>query len=673
MSLAAALLLAAPAGAGPAPPPQGRLDESTIWYVDDDATGFGTGAADDPFISVTYAVSRPEVADGDTVAVLPGSYLNESIQVDGLALTIVSTEGPGATTLYGPPPVFGRGTSVLFARGATTEVVLEGFRITGGTGSLEASGFVEFVGGGVSVIAGARVALRDCEFEGNYADRGGDVYARGAGIAIEDCAFLGPGCGAKGEAIYARDASLSATGCTFRDQRTGPVGAPQGGGAVLVEHTTATIAHSTFLRNGSALFGAHVWGRNSSLRIVSCELRGGTAFAGGGLAVLGGDLTMSDTLVEQNVAIASPGGGLFASGASVEISRCAFRTNVIQGQREGGAVALLASQLVASDSEFDGNVAHRGGAVDVGLSSDASFDGCRFCNNRAQVDGAAVLGAFEATRCVVAANEIGGPAGTPPNSAALSGYGVLERCTITGNTVGGSAVSGRFALHATIAWGNTPMDVVTSASVSRSIVGSYVAPKGQVAWTTSADPRLWSTAGPELLPDSPAIDALPLELGPDPDGSAAEIGADAYSVFDLAPGYDRDLGNVACAGAPNSTGESASLRAMGSLDRSMDRLVVAGDGFPPAAPAIVLASTATGVTPLPASTGPLCIALPLVRVTPEARFTRFDGTFAARVPVTQSPFGGGAGSTWTLQVWFRDVVGAARSGVSSARTVTLLP
>jgi len=673
MPLVAALLLsAAPVPlAGPVSP--SAAGGGTLWYVDDDATSFGTGTAADPFISVTYAVSRPEVSSGDVVVVLPGDYLNEAIRVEGRQLTIVSSDGAGATTLYGPDLPFGGRSSILFAEGAATQVAVQGFRFTGGTGSLEASGFLEPVGGAVSVTGGARVSLHGCEFEGNTAARGGDVYARGAAVAAVDCAFLGPGTDARGEAIYARDASLTATGCTFVDLRSGPAGAPEGGGAVLVEHSTALIADSEFAANGSDLFGAHVWGRSASVRLESCDLRGGTAFAGGAVAMLGGELSMADTVVEDNVAIASPGGGLFASGADVDLARCAFRGNEIQGAREGGAVALLVSRLVAADSAFTGNVADRGGAVDVGITSSASFTGCRFADNRARADGAALIGAVEARRCVFAGNRVDGPSGTPPGSAVLSGRGVLERCTIVGNASGEAAVRGRFVVEASIAWANAPRDVVTSAGVSRSIVGALQAPRGMVVWTSRADPLLWSEESPELMPGSPAIDALPGEFGLDPDGSAREIGADVYSVFDRAPGFAQDLGSVACAGATNSTGGAASLSAVGALERASDRLVVAGAGFPPGAPAIVLASTTVGATPLPASAGPLCIAGSLVRVTPEASFTRPDGTFAARVPVARPPFSGGAGGTWTLQVWFRDAVGGSTSGVSAGRTVTLTP
>ena len=71
----------------------------TIWYVDDDnCPGPGSGTQEDPFCKIQDGINA--ASDGDTVLVLPGTYI-ENINFLGKAITLMSSDGPEVTTIDG--------------------------------------------------------------------------------------------------------------------------------------------------------------------------------------------------------------------------------------------------------------------------------------------------------------------------------------------------------------------------------------------------------------------------------------------------------------------------------------------------------------------------------------------------------------------------------------------
>ena len=68
--------------------------------------------------------------NGDTVLVAPGTYL-ENIDFEGKAITLKSELGPDVTTIDGNRA----GSVVIFENQETTNSVLDGFKITNGTGT----------------------------------------------------------------------------------------------------------------------------------------------------------------------------------------------------------------------------------------------------------------------------------------------------------------------------------------------------------------------------------------------------------------------------------------------------------------------------------------------------------------------------------------------------------
>lgn len=74
-------------------------------------------------------------ADGDTVIVRPGIY-EENINFLGKAITLRSEQGPRVTVIDGSSAEYpDSGNVVLFINGESYDSLIEGFTITGGTGS----------------------------------------------------------------------------------------------------------------------------------------------------------------------------------------------------------------------------------------------------------------------------------------------------------------------------------------------------------------------------------------------------------------------------------------------------------------------------------------------------------------------------------------------------------
>jgi len=116
--------------------------------------------------------------------VAPGTY-PEIIDLLGKAVTVRSSGGAQETTIDGQ----GNGSVVTCAGGEGPGTVLEGFTITGGTGSDPGTG--ELCGGGMYVAGGSSATVTGCTFTGNTAELGGGLYNLGFAPVVADSVFCG--------------------------------------------------------------------------------------------------------------------------------------------------------------------------------------------------------------------------------------------------------------------------------------------------------------------------------------------------------------------------------------------------------------------------------------------------------------------------------------------------
>jgi len=185
------------------------------------AFGLARGATlrvPDDYAAIQAAIDAS--ADGDTVLVAPGQYvITEPITFRGKAIAVKSEDGPDETTIrMGTPTDPERASVAVFESNETSDSVIDGFTITGGKGSLEASRN-ECVGGGIFFNASSGT-VRSCAIMQNTAMHGGGILCTNpCSPNLIDCtiaensAELGHGGG-----VFAYGgSSASVTNCIIRD------------------------------------------------------------------------------------------------------------------------------------------------------------------------------------------------------------------------------------------------------------------------------------------------------------------------------------------------------------------------------------------------------------------------------------------------------------------------
>ncbi len=131
------------------------------------------------YLTIQEAIDA--AVDGDEVEVHPGNY-NEAIDFLGKAIRVYSTDGPEVTTIDGT----GNFHVVQCVSGEGSDTVLDGFTITGGTGT-DYGG--QFRGGGMYNI-GSSPTVTNCTFSGNTATaHGGGMVNFGSNPTVTNCTF----------------------------------------------------------------------------------------------------------------------------------------------------------------------------------------------------------------------------------------------------------------------------------------------------------------------------------------------------------------------------------------------------------------------------------------------------------------------------------------------------
>ena len=135
------------------------------------------------------------------------------------------------------------------------------------------------------------------------------------------------------------------------------------------------------------------------------------------------------------------------------------------------------------------------------------------------------------------------------------------------------------------------------------------------------------------------------------------------------------VGTQLCAGSVNSTDQPATLTTIGSLDSSLNQLVLGVDGLPQGTPGFFIVSpqTSPGVTPS-GSQGILCLTGSIGRILDSLATASNTGQVSWQQNLTMIPQPTGtvsvmAGSTWHFQHWYRDVNPIPTSNFSSAVSI----
>ena len=311
-----------------------------------------------------------EAGNGDEIVVAEGIY-EETIDFHGKAILLRSSAGAAVTTI--DATVIG-GSVVTCTSGEGSGTVLQGFTITGGTGTFDGT---HRVGGGMNNFL-SDATVTDCIFTGNMAELGGGMNNFLSNPTVTGCTFTGNesalGGGMQNSAsnptvtactfsgntafvgggLYNDISSATATDCSF-DGNSATLGG--GGGIFNSFFSTSTIVHCTFSDNtASDWLGGGLFNVSSTLTLHNCRFSGNSAREGGGLNVDGSAVTLFGSTFYGNEATEFGGGGVFVGSASTAtVVNCTFVANIAPAGILGTAIdsldstASLANSIVWND------------------------------------------------------------------------------------------------------------------------------------------------------------------------------------------------------------------------------------------------------------------------------------------------------------------------------------
>jgi CSLREA domain-containing protein len=203
-----------------------------------------------------------------------------------------------------------------------------------------------------------------------------------------------------------------------------------------------TGADTSSLQDGGAIFA------RAHLSILACRISGNAAIQhGGGIRVLFGELTMSESTIWGNSA--RVGGGI--SGTYVTVTDSEIFDNVAT-ERGGG----IRGGIVRVDrSTISGNTANSGGGIYGDRS--VTVEGCTISNNSAIQDGGGIYSSGSVT--VISSTVSDNRAGRAGGGIVTIGGVTVTNSTISGNTAeiygGGIRASGNVMVTGSIFSGNS--------------------------------------------------------------------------------------------------------------------------------------------------------------------------------------------------------------------------
>lgn len=319
---------------------------SGTWYVNDDASGAGTGFSwNDAFDQVQKAMAAASA--GDQVWVAEGSYTMSLAATDPVLTMKNGVDVYGGfygdetdLTQRGDPTDYptildGQNTSTHVIVGASN-VRLDGFTVTRGH-SYESEGSV---GGGMYNINRQNITLANCVFDSNYAYwQGGAIYNSTSSIVIDSCSFTNNKSdkhnASYGGAIENITTYHVITNSYFADNYSDA----SGGAIYNWDHSEGEITNCTFVDNiGQWSGGGGVRNLDSSPSITNCTFINNFSDSGGAMALWNSYSVISNCLMIGNSA-RWYGGAIYATNAGLpKIINCTI-TNNTANQKGGGFFA----------------------------------------------------------------------------------------------------------------------------------------------------------------------------------------------------------------------------------------------------------------------------------------------------------------------------------------------
>ncbi len=250
----------------------GRLDECSGEFI----VG-GSGYS-------TIQAALTAATKGVTVLVGPGTY-HGHFAISGNGVSIRSINGAAETVLDGSGEPGGVSDSIITVGGSGYGgTVIDGFTFRNGTSGHAFDG--ARVGGAISIISAPAVAITNCAFEFNHADRGGAIFGFDTSSLVQNCTFSSNSAAYDGGAVeFMAGDGWQIRGCSM-SSNTAPMG-----GAVYLDGTDGLLADSTFMLNSATESGGAIaWDSTGAFSVMldNCNIEANSAASGGGLAIVGG-------------------------------------------------------------------------------------------------------------------------------------------------------------------------------------------------------------------------------------------------------------------------------------------------------------------------------------------------------------------------------------------------
>ncbi len=257
--------------------------------------------------------------NSDTVLVDPGTYF-ENIHFRGKNIVVTSTFYVAnnlslidSTIINGSTPSFAdTGSCVLITSGEDTTAVLQGFTLTGGTGTLwpdehSAGSYIE--GGGI-LIALSSPTIRHNIIRNNNVNRIGGTSTGGGGIRLGDGSpriynnVIMNNSGQYGGGIVANYARPIIRNNIVSKNTVSSIvgGATYGGGGIWVNHDTAVVENNTITENSSSGGGSVVAGQGGAVNdVFGGKINGRNNIIWGNTQVTGGQIGGPASLTYSDV------------------------------------------------------------------------------------------------------------------------------------------------------------------------------------------------------------------------------------------------------------------------------------------------------------------------------------------------------------------------------------
>ncbi len=571
---------------------------------------------------------------GDVIVVAPGTY-TEAIDFIGKDVSVISAKGASMTTLAGPVDK----SLVTFRNGESAAAVLDGFTLTGGTGTQLGHDRQ----GGAVLCMQSSPTIRDCRFVDNSGPAltlGGAICCLSSSPIIDNCEFVTNEAIVDGGAIQGFGSSPTIVGCRFTEN------VPN---AIDLTNSDLTLVDCTLENNAGGLaFGASASGSARTVRLTGCRFKS-NAYLGLGLyaPAAGSTVVIEDSLIEGNGY-----GGFTISGHDV-----LFERNVIA--RNGSIFNGPVNRIPEGTVRFVGNVFgwNDGDTATLDIFSNATVS---FLNDTIAANEAPTQLLIQDGATVDIVNSI---VWNRTGSVAQGGSPLFRNCLLSEAVSGGENNIVGDPLF-------VDLDADLHLRMESPAVDAASIEAGLLAVDIEGDPR--------IVAGRPAGDAIP------------DIGAD-----ELRPELASRYGTV---DAATTDAIADVLRANGSAGDRATREVrlAAGESIridmlaPPAGPATAPfalyawtgESTPGTIVEQPFGLGWTAFATPLQGGKPDATWNnlgRFGNLGAPTLPSTPAPsvvvnLGGGLplGTTVTLQGYIADDGSAVTRGPASVTNAIVL-